>query len=570
MTDITDPKKMELELRKYKSIIESTDDAIISTTLSGVIQSWNYSAEMIFGYTAKEAIGRQMQILIPSDRLNEEVDILARIARGERVIHFETLRLHKDGRLINISTTISPIHDDKGIVIGASKIARDITERKMGEEMLRFHSAILNSLTEGIYLICTSDGVIVFTNQPLERLFGYESGELLGKHVSIVSAPSEKSHEEFTSEIIGELVRVGVWNGEVRNIRKNGTIFWCNANVTIFEHPQFGPVWLVVQEDITERKNYESALRKERDFIKAILDTAGNLIVVLDRKGHIVRLNRIGESLTGYRFEEIREQPFWDIFLLENERAGVAAAFDRLSAGDIVSRYENHWRCKDGSIRLFDWYNTVLLDDQGEIEFLVAIANDITETKKLMNEIKQLAFYDPLTHLPNRRLLNDRLGQTMAAHKRSNCFGALMFLDLDNFKPINDTHGHSVGDLLLIEVARRISSCMRDMDTVARFGGDEFVIMLSELDVDKSKSTAQASIVAEKIRVTLAEPYLLTIKQVGKAECIVEHHCTSSIGVVMFTNHEASPEDILKWADIAMYQAKDGGRNSIRFYDAKG
>jgi diguanylate cyclase (GGDEF)-like protein len=143
-----------------------------------------------------------------------------------------------------------------------------------------------------------------------------------------------------------------------------------------------------------------------------------------------------------------------------------------------------------------------------------------------------------------------------------------MFLDLDNFKSLNDTHGHGAGDLLLIEVAHRINSCVRETDTVSRFGGDEYAVVLSELNSDKDKSIAEAGIVAEKIRVTLAEPYLLTVHQDGKSDCTVEHHCTSSIGVVLFFNHEAGSEAVLKCADIAMYQAKEAGRNLVRFYEA--
>jgi len=154
---------------------------------------------------------------------------------------------------------------------------------------------------------------------------------------------------------------------------------------------------------------------------------------------------------------------------------------------------------------------------------------DVTARKTIEDEIRNLAFYDELTKQPNRRLLNDRLVQCMAASKRSGRYGALMFLDMDNFKPLNDTHGHHAGDLLLVEVARRINKCVREVDTVSRFGGDEFVVMLNELNVDKAKSIAEAGIVAEKIRVALAEPYLLTIQQKGKAETTVTHHCTSSI-----------------------------------------
>lgn len=184
-------------------------------------------------------------------------------------------------------------------------------------------------------------------------------------------------------------------------------------------------------------------------------------------------------------------------------------------------------------------------------------------------EISNMAFYDALTQLPNRHLLKDRLVQAMAASKRSGLYGALMFLDLDNFKPLNDMHGHDAGDLLLVEAAHRINSCVREADTVARFGGDEFVVVLNDLDADKAESTTQARIVAEKIHAALAEPYVLKIQRTGGEETTIEYRCTSSIGVVLFVNHEASMGDILRWADMAMYQAKDAGRNLIRFYDLK-
>jgi diguanylate cyclase (GGDEF)-like protein/hemerythrin-like metal-binding protein/PAS domain S-box-containing protein len=194
----------------------------------------------------------------------------------------------------------------------------------------------------------------------------------------------------------------------------------------------------------------------------------------------------------------------------------------------------------------------------------IGIVQDITERKLAEEGIRLLAFYDSLTKIPNRRLLNDRLDQAIVASKRNSRYGALMFLDLDNFKPLNDTHGHKVGDLLLIEAARRIGSCIRATDTVARFGGDEFVVLLSEIKEDQSESIAGAGSVAEKIRALMSEPYRLVVKQDGNAEIAVEHHCTSSIGVVVF-NHPASREDILRRADMAMYEAKEAGRNCVVF-----
>ena len=191
---------------------------------------------------------------------------------------------------------------------------------------------------------------------------------------------------------------------------------------------------------------------------------------------------------------------------------------------------------------------------------------DITDRKLAEDQIHDLAFYDVLTHLPNRRLFNDRLEQTMIASKRSNRYAALFVLDMDNFKSLNDNFGHMAGDLLLVEVASRLESCVRAIDTVSRFGGDEFVILLKELDVDKAESTSQARIVAEKIRVSLAEPYVLTLKSETGADLVIRHHCTASIGVMVFLDHEESPVHILQWADVAMYQAKDTGKNQIQFY----
>lgn len=192
--------------------------------------------------------------------------------------------------------------------------------------------------------------------------------------------------------------------------------------------------------------------------------------------------------------------------------------------------------------------------------------------KKLLAEaekqISHMAYYDTLTQLPNRRLLDDRVSQTLAVCKRSGCYGALMFIDMDNFKPLNDTYGHNAGDMLLVEVADRLKNCVREVDTLARFGGDEFVVLLCELDADESKARSLAGIVAEKIRTALSAPYILAINHEGK-HLTLEHNCTASIGVVLFIDHEISQDDILKCADMAMYKAKNDGHNQIWFHDSK-
>jgi diguanylate cyclase (GGDEF)-like protein len=194
--------------------------------------------------------------------------------------------------------------------------------------------------------------------------------------------------------------------------------------------------------------------------------------------------------------------------------------------------------------------------------------SDITLHKDAELKIHQLAFHDALTGLPNRRLLEDRFDRAMSASKRSQRYCGLLFLDLDNFKPLNDAHGHDAGDALLVEVARRIARCVREMDTVSRFGGDEFVVILDELDVDKEPAIKQLDVVAEKIRNALAAPFELNYQKVsGEFETLV-HCCTSSIGVALFVGNQATREELLKWADSAMYQAKQAGRNQICFHES--
>ncbi len=185
-------------------------------------------------------------------------------------------------------------------------------------------------------------------------------------------------------------------------------------------------------------------------------------------------------------------------------------------------------------------------------------------------KIHEMAYHDALTHLPNRRLLNDRITQAMAVSKRKGCFGALMALDLDNFKPLNDDHGHVVGDMLLVEVAMRLTSSLREGDTVARFGGDEFVVVLSELSSDRQEAMAQAERVAEKIRLALAADYSLRVSKPNGADVWIKHRCTASIGVALFIQKDPDDSDLMKQADAAMYQAKESGRNSIRFFQDAG
>ncbi len=236
-----------------------------------------------------------------------------------------------------------------------------------------------------------------------------------------------------------------------------------------------------------------------------------------------------------------------------------------LDARAPVFQSEYRLRCKDGQYKwVLDRGLVISRDAAGQPLRMIGVHTDITDRKQVEERIRNLAYHDTLTQLPNRRLLNDRLGMALAHSQRNRAYGAVMMLDLDNFKPLNDEHGHATGDLLLVEVARRLRHCVRETDTVARVGGDEFVVLLSRLDEDGELALEQALHMAAQVQKSLGQPYRLMVSQHGLSPSWVEHVCSCSIGVVMFCGHHLDGHELLKRADIAMYQAKAAGRNAIR------
>ncbi|MHB0926208.1 MAG: sensor domain-containing protein [Gallionellaceae bacterium] len=442
----------------------------------------------------------------------------------------------------------------------------DITERKQAELALaesegRFRE-IFDTVSDAIFIHDAETGRILDVNRRMCEMYG------LTREQALACGPDDLSAgvpPYSTAEAI-EKIRLAHSEGQQTfdwlARTHDGRFFWVEVSLRFASIGGEQRILAVVR-DISERKHVDAELR-----IAAIAFESQDGIVVTNADNIILRVNRAFTGITGYTAEEaVGHTP--SIFKSGRHDAAFYAAMWENILHDGSWHGEIWNRRKNGEVYPEQLTITAVKGKNGETTHYVATLRDITERKAAEDEIHNLAFYDALTKLPNRRLLNDRIGQTMAASKRSGLYGALIFLDLDNFKPLNDTYGHVVGDLLLIEVAHRLTSCVREADTVARFGGDEFVVMLSELDADNAESTAQACAVAEKIRSALAEPYVLKFQQEGNAETIVVHHCTSSVGVVLFINHEASAEDILKWADMAMYRAKEGGGNLICFFDSE-
>lgn len=304
--------------------------------------------------------------------------------------------------------------------------------------------------------------------------------------------------------------------------------------------------------DITERKFVENDLR-----IAATAFESQEAMLVTDANNVILRSNYAFTKMSGYTVDEVIGKTPSLFGSGRHDAEFFAALWGRIhSTGSWHGEIWN--KRKNGVVYPAHITITAVKSDSGSVTNYVSNSIDITLTKAAADEIKTLAFYDPLTKLPNRRLFLDRLNQALVTSVRNHRDGALLFLDMDNFKTLNDTLGHDIGDLLLQQVAERLLSCLRETDSIARIGGDEYVVMLEELSEHAIEAAAQAEVIGEKILSALNRPYQLAMH---------EYQSSVSIGVALFSNHNQSQEELLKHADIAMYQAKKAGRNALRFFD---
>jgi diguanylate cyclase (GGDEF)-like protein/PAS domain S-box-containing protein len=341
---------------------------------------------------------------------------------------------------------------------------------------------------------------------------------------------------------------------EYRVLCKDGSYKWIlDRGLVVSRNAANVPLRVIgTFSDISGRKAAEDSL-----LIAAAVFESQEGMIVADPNGLILRVNNAFTKISGYSADEVvgkapkvlssglHDKSFYDDMWESINRKGTWE-------GEVWNRRKN------GQAYLEYLIITAVKDNSAKVTNYVATMTDITMRKEASDEIHNLAFYDPLTQLPNRRLLLDRLKHALVASARSGRRGAVLFLDLDHFKTLNDTLGHDMGDLLLQQVSVRLAECVRKVDTVARIGGDEFVVLLEDLSDQAIEAATQTEIVAAKVLASLSKPF-----HIGTHE----HHSTGSIGATLFFDHEAGVEAILKQADIAMYQAKDSGRNAIRFFD---
>ncbi|MEY4345242.1 MAG: hypothetical protein RL032_1074, partial [Pseudomonadota bacterium] len=411
--------------RTSDAIIQSTDEAIVGRSLDGTINSWNPGAQRMFGYSAFEMLGQPVRRLLPPDRWNEEVDVIEKIRKGQAVENFESIRIHKDGRLMDASVTISPIRDGTGKLIGVSKIVRDITQQVSATRQLKLTASVFTKASEGI-LITDRKGAMIEVNDAFTRITGYSREDVLGNHPKMFRS-SRQGPEVFESIRLA-LLHQGEWKGELWSRRKNGESY---------------SVWLTVN---------------------------------------------------------------------------------------------------------------IVKSDDGKVRNYVALFSDVTVLKLQQEELEHGAYFDALTDLPNRLLLSDRLYQAMTLCQRHSKSLAVLYLDLDGFKAINDRYGHEAGDELLVGISKQMKAALRGVDTLARMGGDEFVAVLT--DVDTTQDCMQ---MVARLLEACARPVMVQ----G-----VEMRVTASVGVTMYPQDNADVDQLMRHADQAMYEAKQSGKNRYTLFDS--
>jgi diguanylate cyclase (GGDEF)-like protein/PAS domain S-box-containing protein len=414
------------------------------------------------------------------------------------------------------------------------------------------HSALFTASPDAM-LISDAQGVIAQANQQVERLLGYSADELIGRPIDeLVPEHLRGNHAERRAEFAASPAGRRMGRGlVVKARRKDGSEVDVEVSLSRIETGE-GFLYVSALRDITERKLAEADLR-----IAATAFEAQEGIVVTDARGVILRINKAFTETTGYTAEDVvGKTPR----LLKSGRHDADFYRSMWETVGLTGGWQGEIWDRRKSGELYPKWLTIsaVRDQEGRVTHYVGTHFDITQLKKAEERVEELAFFDQLTHLPNRTLLLDRLTQAMTAGSRNRNFGAVLFIDLDHFKTLNDTRGHDKGDLLLEHVAQRLNASVREGDTVARLGGDEFVVVLGGLRDNALEAANQTEGVGEKILAALRQPYRL-----GN----IDHIATASIGATLFDGHQTSIDELLKQADLAMYKAKDSGRNVLRFFD---
>ena len=531
-------------------IVETSPVAIYTADADGLITFWNRTAEQVFGFTREQAIGRRAPF-VPAHKKQEAAELRGRVLKGEMLTGLELDRQRADGTPIVINGSAAPLRDVSGRITGLLVACVDVTGARRAshdlEQHLHFTRALIDAIPNPVYYKDSAGRYVLF-NRAFEEVFGAEGW--LGRTVRERYGPEVAGEHEARDRPL--LERPSSVTYEMRMPTASGaTREMLYSKVSFVDQSGELAGLIGVVTDVTGYKETERALEASEARFRVLTESSLDLISVVDAEGRILYQSPALRHLLGFEPEETIGRNVEQL-VHRDDLEHARAAFRRiLEARRSSEPIEFRLRHRDGSWRTFESLGTNCLANP-HIPGVVFNSRDVTDRKVIQQRIQHLAYHDNLTGLPNRSLLQDRLAHSVARAERGNRKVAVLFIDLDNFKNINDTLGHDVGDELLRQVARRLSDSVRVEDTIARQGGDEFIVLLESLEDGRG-----ASVVAQKILNSLRQPFTL-----GGTE----QHVSGSVGIAVYPDDGRDAQTLMKNADTAMFHGKALGKNTYQYF----
>lgn len=532
-------------LRRAALVFNNSSECMAVTDSEGFIIDVNPAYSDVTGYSREDALGLHVSKLSADSHGQNFYQQLVGSLKSGGQWEGEVCNKRKNGEMFQAWASISTVFNSDKEIVQYVALYRDISKHKMAEEHIRKLSQVVEQSPVAV-VITDPQGNIEYVNRKFELTTGYTNEEVLGKNPRILKS-GETSGREY-ERLWETLIQGDVWSGEFHNKHKDGSFYWEKASIGALKNTdQETTGYIAIKEDITQLKEDERQLR----LASTVFETSSEAIMVTDAQSRIQMVNKAFTQITGYEPEEVLGQGS----ALLNPRHRCNQSYDDLLEalratdtweGEIESRRKN-------GDAYPEWLAiSTIRDSAGKREGYVSLFSDITKRKQDEERIRKQANFDSLTGLANRNLFADRFARAIDVADRGQKRVALLFIDLDRFKYVNDTLGHSTGDQLLQEVSRRLVGCLRKSDTVARLGGDEFAVVLPE-----ATDSHHVEGVVIHILNSLAQPYSIEGYEV---------FTSASIGVTVYPDDGVDTETLLRKADTAMYGAKEKGRNDFQFF----
>jgi diguanylate cyclase (GGDEF)-like protein/PAS domain S-box-containing protein len=528
------------------SIVESSEDAIMSSTPDGIILSWNRGAERLYGYTAGEAMGKPVSILAPADQRANLRRISDTLENGESVGQFEGVGLTKHGKRVDISISACPIRNTRGQITARAAIMRDITARVHAEQAKALLASIVDSADDAIFGAAL-DGAILSWNQGAERMYGYPVGETIGKPLSMLAAHGAAE----TSELLERVAR-GETISQLETVTVNRDGAQIEVSLTI-SPVRNGAGQVIgsstIARDIGRSRRDREALQRSEEKYRWLIANLPDVVWVADEAGQPVFASSNCEALSGFTQEEVCQPGLWMNRIHPQDQPQLASAYRGLFEEGRPIHVEYRFLKKDGQ---WAWFlsRAANVHERDGKRYRDGLLSDITERKRMEEQLAHQSTHDLLTGLPNRTVFEGRLHQDLARARRQGSMAALLYLDLDRFKRINDTLGHLAGDALIQLAAQRLSGCLRASETLSRGSGDRFMLVLGDLGAPQD-----AVHVGERILDTLAPPFSVKGNEVFLG---------GSIGIALYPRDGTDLLALQRAADSALHVAKRQGQRRIQ------